>query len=87
MLIEITVWKEKVTTSTEKTLLTLRMIWNISKKEWIINYSSIFLKLLKSYPTLINWTKNNDCTEEKKKIKEEMDTIVKDKGYSMLAFQ
>ena len=86
MFIEITVWKEKITISTEKTLLTLRMIWNISKKEWIIN-SSIFHKLLKSYPTLVNWTKNNDCTEEKKKIKEEMDTIVKDQGYSVLAFQ
>lgn len=80
MFIEITVWRENITISTEKALLALRMIWNISQKEWIINYSFIFLMLLKFYPNLVNWTKNSECTEEKRYLKKRWTPLSNTRG-------
>ena len=80
MFIEITVWREKITISTGKALLTLRMIWNISRKEWIKNYSFIFLMLLKFYPTLVNWTKNSECAEEKRNLKKRWTPLSNTRG-------
>ena len=48
-------WRMKIRSpsSTEKTLLVLRMIFNISEKEWILIFL-VSLMLLKISPTLIN---------------------------------